>query len=113
MARKAGARDIAPKMRLAFKRAVLHWAGEREEVYEYLAMYAPDPQNLTDTDALELVWLHLLRDNPKDALDTFSKYIPRELLLEDDREDVPHVISGEPMSEGEWLEQFGANETPH
>jgi len=112
--KRAGARDVAPKLRAAFKRAILHWAGEREEVYEHLAFYADKGDTLTDIDAMEICWLTLLRADPKEALEVFARFVPREMLLEADGDDIPHLLSSDPMTPEEWIEQFGnPDPTPH
>lgn len=88
MAKRAGAKDIAPRIRAAFMRAIDRLGKETGK-----------------TDVLEEIWIGLLRSDSLEALELLAKFIPKELLVESDPEQ-PFILAGKALSPEEWRAKY-------
>lgn len=50
------------------------------------------------------IWEELIVQDPAKALDTLSKYVPKEMMVEIE-ESRPFAFNAEPMSVDEWLDE--------
>jgi len=83
--RPKGSHDIAPIVRGAFLRACK-------------MVESRDKRSLAE------IMADLLRDDPKACLDAVSKFVPKEMLIEQTTE--VKVISGDPMDVEAWENHY-------